>query len=70
MPPTFAILSARLTDPRKMMLIAGLLAAMGVLAGYVEVQQRAERTLALRAGPPSTVALQDFVAARDIGSAN
>ena len=70
MPPTFAIVSARLTDPRKMMLIAGLLAAMGVLAGYVEVQQRAERTLALRAGPPQTVALQDFVAARDIGSAS
>lgn len=66
---TLTLLSTRLSDPRKMMLIAGLLAAMGLLAGYVEVQQQAERTLALRAGPPPMVAVQDFTPARSIGSA-
>ncbi|MEL6519051.1 MAG: hypothetical protein AAFO80_01355 [Pseudomonadota bacterium] len=66
---TLAFLSARLTDPRKMMLIAGLLAAMGLIAGYVEVQQQAERALALRSGPPPTVAVQDFIPARNIATA-
>lgn len=64
-----ARLGARLTDPRKMMLVAGLLAAMGLVAGYVEVQQEAERALALRQGPPAPVALQDFDRERNIGPA-
>lgn len=60
---------ANLIDPRRTMLVAGLFVAMGLLAGYVEVQQEAERALALRGGPPKTVAVQDFEAARDIAAA-
>ena len=62
-------LVARLTDPRKLILLAALLAAMGLIAGYVQVQFEVDRTLALRQGPPPTVTLQDYRASRDTGPA-
>ncbi len=62
-------LVARLTDPRKLILLAALLAAMGLVAGYVQVQIEVDRTLALRQGPPPAVAVQSFQAARDTGPA-
>lgn len=63
-------LASRLTDPRKMMLVACLLGAMGLVAGYVEVQEQANRALALREGPPPPVLLQAFRPDRDIGPAD
>lgn len=57
-------------DPRKVLFAAALVAAAGVLAGYVEVQDRADRELALRQGPPPPVLIQDFRPGRDIGAAN
>ena len=57
-----AILSTtkRLTDPRKMLLVAGLLAAFGLVAGYVEVQKQADHALALKQGAPVAVPIQRF----------
>lgn len=57
-----------LTDPRKMMLIAGVLAAMGLVAGYVEVHDEADRALALHEGPPPAQTLQSFAAAPDVAA--
>ncbi|MEM9975922.1 MAG: hypothetical protein AAF771_17235 [Pseudomonadota bacterium] len=54
-----------LTDPRKMMLIAGVLAAMGLVAGYIEVHAQADRAMALRKGPPPAQTLQAVVEAQN-----
>ncbi|NNF23899.1 MAG: hypothetical protein HKN63_03705 [Rhodobacteraceae bacterium] len=53
-----------------MLLVAGLLVAMGLVAGYMEVSERADRMLALRQGPPAAVALQDFSHMRNTGPAD
>lgn len=57
-------------DPRKFLFAAVLTAAAGIVAGYVEVQQRADRELALRQGAPVPVLIQDFRLGYDTGPAS
>ncbi len=61
---------SRLTDPRKLLLVAALIAALGLIAGYVEVHQQADRELALRQGPPPAVAIQEFRTDTHLGPAD
>ncbi|MEM6823493.1 MAG: hypothetical protein AAF566_00145 [Pseudomonadota bacterium] len=56
-------------DPRKVLFAAVLVAAVGLLAGYVTVQEQLDRDLALRQGPPPPVMIQDFAPGRDVGPA-
>lgn len=60
----------RLIDPKTLVFVAALLAAIGLVSGYVEVHEQADRTLALRQGPPPRVALQDFDVAKSVGPAD
>lgn len=60
----------RLIDPKTLVFVAALLAAIGLVSGYVEVHEQADRTLALRQGPPPVTALQDFNAATNVGPAD
>ena len=60
----------RLIDPKTLVFVAALLAAIGLVAGYVEVHEQADRTLALRQGPPPEVAIQDFNMLLDVGPAD
>ncbi len=64
-----AVFSSSVLEPRKFLLVAGLLTAMGLVTGYVDVQSRADRALALRQGAPAAVALQDFAPLLHIGPA-
>ena len=57
-------------DPRSIFLAAALLAALGLVGGYVEVHERADRELALRQGPPKKVALQEFTPVMHLGPAD
>ena len=59
-----------LIDPRSVFLAAAMLAALGLLGGYVEVHERADRELALRQGPPNKVALQEFTPVMHLGPAD
>lgn len=65
----FPALGVFLNDPRKLLVVAALWVALGVVMGYVAIQDRADRTLALRQGPPAPVALQHFDAKRHVGPA-
>ncbi len=60
----------RLIDPKTLVFVAALLAAIGLVAGYVEVHEQADRTLALRQGPPPEVAIQDFNMLLNVGPAD
>ena len=51
---------ARALDPRNLIVAASIFAAIGIVLGYMEFHDRADRELALRQGPPAPVALQDF----------
>ncbi len=64
-----AVIANNVFDPRKFLLVAGLLVAMGLITGYVDVQNRADRALALRQGPPPAVALQNFAPTLHTGPA-
>jgi hypothetical protein len=66
----FNQLVERLIEPRRLVLFACILVAMGLVADYVQVQREVDRTLALRQGPPPAVALQGFRPSQDIGPAN
>ncbi len=56
-------------DPRKVLLAALLVAAGGLFLTYAEVQNQADRELALRQGPPAPVLIQDFDPESDIAAA-
>lgn len=58
-----------LSEPRRLMAVAAVLAAFGLVAGYIEAQGHADRTLALRQGPPPAVAVEAFRPRRDTGPA-
>ncbi len=56
-------------DPRKVLLAALLVAAGGLFLTYAEVQNQADRELALRQGPPAPILIQDFDPEDDIAAA-
>jgi hypothetical protein len=58
-----------LTAPRQLLALAGLCMAAGILWGYATVQENANRTLALRQGPPAPVAVEDYRRAVNRGPA-
>jgi hypothetical protein len=58
-----------LIAPRQLFALAGLCAAAGFLWGYATVQENANRTLALRQGPPAAVAVEDYRRAANRGPA-
>ena len=61
---------AWLTDPRSIFFVAAVFAALGLVGGYVEIHERADRELALRQGPPPKVALQEFAPVLHLGPAD
>ncbi|MDU8944809.1 hypothetical protein [Ovoidimarina sediminis] len=60
----------RMIDPKPLVFVAALLAAVGLVAGYIEVHEQADRTLALRQGPPPKAALQNFNMLTHVGPAD
>ena len=61
---------AAFADPRNALLAAAILAAGGIVAGYVDYMGEADRELALRQGPPALVEIQDFRPGFDAGPAD
>lgn len=58
-----------LLEPRRLILVAALLVMGGIISGYLSVYDQADRTLALRQGPPNPVAVQYFDSAQNVGPA-
>ena len=58
-----------LLAPRHLMALAALSAAGGLLWGYATLQENADRTLALRQGPPGPVAVENYRGAVNRGPA-
>ncbi len=56
-------------DPSTLLAFAGVLTVAGLAGGYINVQQRAERELALRQGPPEVVAVETYESALHMGPA-
>jgi hypothetical protein len=59
-----------LLAPRQLLSLAGLCVAAGLLWGYATLQENADRTLALRQGPPAAVAIETYRGAIDRGPAS
>ncbi len=58
------------TPFQKGLLVAAALSfGYGLISGYVDVQDRAERELALRLGPPAAIAVQNLDPGEDMGRA-
>lgn len=57
----------RVTSPRRLMSVAVIAAALGLVVSYVEIQNRADLALALRQGPPQPVAVGVFQARSHVG---
>lgn len=57
-------------ETRKIVLLAAILAGLGLVASYLEISRAADRELALRRGPPAPIALQEFRPSQDIGPAS
>ncbi len=49
-----------LLSPRRLLALAGVCMAAGLLWAYATVQENADRALALRQGPPAPVAVEDY----------
>jgi hypothetical protein len=54
------IVTGWLLAPRQLLALAGLCAAGGLLWGYATIHENADRQLALRQGPPPTVAIEAY----------
>lgn len=59
----------KLSDPRRILVFAAVFVLAGVVAGFLSVYDQADRTLALRQGPPAAVPLQHFDPMRNAGPA-
>jgi len=62
-------LAGWLIDPSTLLAFAGVLTVAGLAGGYINVQQRAERELALRQGAPAPVAIEAFAPGAHMGPA-
>lgn len=58
-----------LLAPRQLLSVAGVLTAGGLIWGYATLQVNADRTLALRQGPPAAVPVEAYRGAVDRGPA-
>ncbi len=58
-----------LMDASTLLAFAGVLAVAGLAGGYINVQQKAERELALRQGAPAPVAIEAFIPGVNTGPA-
>lgn len=68
MPVFKSFMTNELTEPRRMMLAAGLFVLLGLVVGFAQSSANSQREMALRLGPPAPVQLQD-VQSRNIGPA-
>lgn len=62
-------IAAWFLDASTLLAVAALLIVAGLAGGYIDVQQRAERELALRQGPPVAVPVEAYDQSRDMGPA-